>query len=185
MNAGRIIIIKKNYSEKRLREPADHAARNSFKSIRSDERDRRDADEQSGRSQCALNEFCENQNENEHENEQDKRTLWVKEKELDGNDAVNDIDKIVRFDEKRDASKERWWSEKTELLLGKTNNKIEKDNEKIKKNSRKDDQHDWREHLNEDCFQERRSRTFDVLNARDQRVFETTIQQKNEINSMN
>ena len=74
-NAGRIIIIKKNYFEKRLRKSADHAVRNSFKSIRSDERDRRDVDEQSERSQCVFNEFCENQDENEHENEQNKETL--------------------------------------------------------------------------------------------------------------
>ena len=74
-NAGRIIIIKKNYSEERLKESADHAARNSFRSTRSGERDRRDVDEQSKRNQCAFNEFCENQNENEHENEQDKKVL--------------------------------------------------------------------------------------------------------------
>ena len=72
---GRIIIIKKNYFEKKLRKSADHAARNSFKSFRLNERNRRDVDEQSKRSQCAFNEFCENQNENEHENEQDKRIL--------------------------------------------------------------------------------------------------------------
>ena len=99
--------IKKNYSEKRLRKPADHAARNSFRSSRSNERDRRDIDEQSERNQCALNEFYKNQDENEHENEQDKKALWIKEEELDENDVVNDIDKVVRFNEERDASWER------------------------------------------------------------------------------
>ena len=70
-----LIKIGKNYSEERSRKPADHAVRNSFKSFRSDERDRRNVDEQSKHSQCVLNEFCENQDENEHENEQDKKTL--------------------------------------------------------------------------------------------------------------
>ena len=68
-------LLKKNYSEKRSRESADYAARNSFKSSRSDERDRRDVDKQSKRSQCAFNEFYENQDKNEHENKQDKRIL--------------------------------------------------------------------------------------------------------------
>ena len=90
-----------------MKKSADHAIRNSFKSIRSNERDRRDVDEQSKRSQCALNEFCENQDENEHENEQNKKILWIKEKELDENNVVNDINEIVRFDEKRDASERR------------------------------------------------------------------------------
>ena len=181
----RIIIIKKNYSEKRLRESADHAARNLFKSIRSDERDRRDVDEQSKRNQCVLNEFCENQNENEHKNEQDKKVLWVKEKELNENDVVNDINEVIHFDKKRDASKKRWWNERIELLLEKTNNKIKRNSEKIEKNNRKNDQHDWKEHLSENYFQERRNRIFDVFDARDQRAFETTTQQKDEINNIN
>ena len=185
MNAGRIIIIKKNYSEKKLKEPADHATRNSFRSTRSNERDRRDVDEQSKRSQCVFNEFCENQGENEHENEQNKRILWIKEEELDENDAVNGIDEVVRFDEGRDASRGRWWNEETKLLLEKTDNKIERNNEKIEKNSRKDDQHGWRKHLSENCFQERKDRIFDVFDARDQRVSEMTTQQRNEINNMN
>ena len=79
----------------------------------------------------------------------------------------------------------QWRSERIELWLGKTDNKIEKDSEKIEKNNRKDDQHDWKKHLNESCFQERRCRNFNVLDACDQRVFETTTQQRNEINNMN
>ena len=98
---------------------------------------------------------------------------------------MNDIDEVVRLDEERDASEKRWWSEEIELLFEKTDNKIERNNEKIEKNNRKDDQHDWREHLNEDCFQERKNRIFDVFDARGQRVFETTTQQKDEINNMN
>ena len=70
-----LIKIEKNYSEKKSRKSADHAVRNSFKSFRSDERDRPNIDEQSEPSQCALNEFYENQDKNEHENEQDKKTL--------------------------------------------------------------------------------------------------------------
>ena len=79
----------------------------------------------------------------------------------------------------------RWWNEKIELWLRKTNNKIEENNEKIEKNSKKDDQHGWRKHLSENCFQERRCRIFDVFETCDQRVFETTTQQKNEINNIN
>ena len=158
-----------------MREPADHAVRNSFKSIRSSERDQRDIDEQLKRSQCALNEFCENQDENKHENEQDKKTLWVKEEELDENDVVNNIDEVVRFDEERDASRKRWWSEKIELLLEKTDNKIERNNEEIEKNNRKDDQHDWKEYLGENCFQKRKCRIFNVFDICDQRVLETMI----------
>ena len=120
-----------------MKKSVDHAARNSFKSIRSDERDRRDVDEQLRRSQCAFNEFCENQDENEHKNEQDKRILWIKRKELDENDVVNDIDEIVCLNEERDASEKRWWSEKIELLLEKTNNKIKRNNEEIEKNNKK------------------------------------------------
>ena len=178
-------IIEENYSEKKSRESADHAARNSFRSFRSDERDRRDVDEQLRRSQCVLNEFCENQDENKHGNEQDKGVLWVKEKELDENDVVNDIDEIIRLDEERDALWVRWWNEEIELWLKKTDNKIKKDSEKIEKNSKKDDQHNWRKHLNEDCFQERKCRIFDVFDVYDQRASETMIQQKDEINNMN
>ena len=98
-----------------MREFADHAVRNSFKSFRSGERDRRDVDEQSKRSQCAFNKFYENQDENEYENEQDKRTLWIKEEEFDENDVVNDIDEVVRFDEERDASWMRKRNEEIEL----------------------------------------------------------------------
>ena len=98
---------------------------------------------------------------------------------------MNDISEVVRLDEERDASEKRWWSEKIELLLEKTDNKIEKGNEEIEKNSRKNDQHDWRKHLNEDCFQERKDRTSDVLDARGQRAPETATQQRNEINNMN
>ena len=97
-------MIEKNYFEKRSKESADHAIRNSFKSFWSNERDRRDVNEQSERNQCVFNEFCENQDENEHENEQNKKTLWIKKEKLDENDVVNDIDEIVRFDKKRDAS---------------------------------------------------------------------------------
>ena len=135
-----------------MRKSADHAARNSFKSIRLNERDQRDVNEQSKRNQCALNEFCENQDENEHKNEQDKETLWVKEEEFNENNIVNDINEVVRFDEERDASEEWWWNKKIKLLFEKTNNKIERNNKKIEKNNKKDDQHDWKEHLNEDCF---------------------------------
>ena len=91
-----------------MRKSAGHAARNSFKSSWSDKRDRRDVDEQSKRSQCIFNKFCENQDKNEHENEQDKRILWVKEKELDENDVVNDISEVIRLDEERDASWMQW-----------------------------------------------------------------------------
>ena len=39
--------------------------------------------------------------------------------------------------------------------------------------------------MNEDCFQKCKCCIFDVLDACDQRVFETMTQQKNEINNMN
>ena len=64
MNELTYTIIKKSYFEKRIRKSADYAVRNSFKSFQLNERD-----------QCALNEFCENQNENKHENEQNKKIL--------------------------------------------------------------------------------------------------------------
>ena len=89
---------------------------------------------------------------------------------------MNDINEIVRFDEERDASWVRWWNEKIELWLRKSDNKIKKDNEKIEKNNEKDDQHDWKEHLSENCFQKRKCRIFDVFDVNDQRVFETTTQ---------
>ena len=57
------------YFEKKLKKFIDHAARNSFKSFRLNERNRRDVDEQLKRNQCVFNKFCENRNKNEHENE--------------------------------------------------------------------------------------------------------------------
>ena len=69
--------------------------------------------------------------------------------------------------------------------MKKTDNKIERNNKKIKKNNRKDDQHDWRKHLNENYFQKRKCCILDVFDVYDQRAFKTMIQQRNEINNMN
>ena len=108
-------LTEKNYFEEKLKEFADHAIRNSFKLFRLNERDRCDVEKQSRRSQCVFNEFCENQDKNEHENEQNKKILWIKRKEFDENDVVNNINEVIYFNEKRDALWMRWWNEKIEL----------------------------------------------------------------------
>ena len=63
---------------------------------------------------------------------------------------MNDDDKVLRYNETRDASQVREHDESNERMLWKTNNKIKEDDQKIKKNDGKDEKHDWRKYLNKD-----------------------------------
>ena len=181
-----LIKIEKNCFEKRSRKSVDHAVRNSFKSFRSNERDRRDVNEQLKRNQCVFNEFCENKNENKHENKQDKKTLWIKKEEFDENNVINDINEVVRFDKKRNASWMQWWNEKIKLWFEKTDNKIEKIIRKLKRITEKTinttEENIWAKITFKNV-----NIAFSTLSMLAINAFlkETMIQQKNEINNIN
>ena len=98
---------------------------------------------------------------------------------------MNDDDKIFRQSETRDASRMREWNENSERMLRKTNRVTEKNDQKTEKNDRENEEHKWRKHLNKNNDQTVDDRDFNAFIARDQRLFKTKIEQRNEINDMN
>ena len=77
-----IIIVKKKYSEKKTKKSVDYAVCYSFKSLKCDERDRRNVDKQLKRICCAFKKFRINQNKIKHENKQNKKLYKLKKKNL-------------------------------------------------------------------------------------------------------
>ena len=74
--------------------------------------------------------------------------------------------------------------ENNEWIFWKTNNETEENDQKIKKSDRKDEKHDWRKHLSKNNDQTIDDRDFNFFFTRDQRLSETKIKQKDEINDM-
>ena len=75
--------------------------------------------------------------------------------------------------------------EDNERILRKTNHEIERNDKKIEKDDRENEEHDWRKYLNKNDDQTVDDRDLSAFSARDQRLFETKIKQKNEINDIN
>ena len=98
---------------------------------------------------------------------------------------MNNNDKVFRHDKTRDATRMRERDEDNKWMFQKTNNEIGKNDQKIEKNSREDKKHDWKKHLSKDNDQAIDDRDFSFFFARDQRLFETKIKQKDEIDDMN